>query len=199
MYNFLRGRLAESSPGRIILDVGGMGYELAVPVTSEIFVTPGSELTLWTHLHFAQDGQHLFGFTQRTQRDLFRMLIKVSGVGPKVGLQIISGIQPEELVQVMVSEDWKRLTRIPGIGPKTARRLLIELKEKLTEQELAFIPSGGVPPEPVFNQAFSALSNLGFQPDNVRLALKEISAESALTGIPDLESILKKAIAKLAP
>jgi Holliday junction DNA helicase RuvA len=99
----------------------------------------------------------------------------------------------------MVSEDWKRLTRIPGIGPKTARRLLIELKEKLTEQELAFIPSGGVPPEPVFNQAFSALSNLGFQPDNVRLALKEISAETKATGVPDLESILKRAIAKLAP
>ena len=199
MYHFLRGRLADSSPGRIVLDVGGIGFELAVPVTSEIFAALGSEITLWTHLHFSQDGQHLFGFMQRTQRDLFRMLIKVSGVGPKVGLQIISGIQPEELVQVMITEDWKRLTRIPGIGPKTARRLLIELKEKLTEQELAFIPSGGVPREPVFNQAFSALSNLGFQPDNVRLALKEISVEMEATGIQNLESILKRAIAKLAP
>jgi Holliday junction DNA helicase RuvA len=196
MYYFLRGLLAESIPGRVILDVEGIGYEIAVPTTSDVFAALGSEVLLWTHLHFTQDGPHLYGFAQRTQRDLFLLLIKVSGIGPKMALQILSGIEPEELVQVMVVEDWKRLTRISGIGPKTARRLLIELKEKLTEQELLFIPSGA-PTEPVFNQAFSALNNLGFSPDAVRSALKEISASQ--TGETDLETIIKRAIAKLSP
>ena len=176
MYHFLRGRLADSIPGRVVLEVGGVGYEIAVPILADGFTATGSEVMLWTHLHFSQDGQHLYGFPQRHQRDLFRMLIKVSGVGPKVALQILSGLDPEELVQVMAAEDWKRLTRIPGIGPKTARRLLIELKEKLTEQELMFIPSGA-PAEPIFNQAFSALCNLGFPPDAVRTKLKESQAK----------------------
>lgn len=196
----MRGRLTESIPGRVVLEVGGIGYEIAVPTSTEVFAALGSEVMLWTHLHFTQDGQHLYGFGQRTQRDLFRLLIKVSGIGPKMALSILSGIEPEELVQVMATEDWKRLTRIPGIGPKTARRLLIELKEKLTEQELLFIPSGGVPPEPVFNQAFSALSNLGFAPDSVRTVLKEIAAEMGPAGgNAELEPIIKKAITKLAP
>ncbi len=189
----------ESIPGRVVLEVGGVGYEIGVPTSSEGFAAVGNEVILWAHLQFSQDGFHLYGFAQRTQRDLFRMLIKVTGVGPKVALQILSGLEPQELVQIMVAEDWKRLTRIPGIGPKTARRLLIELKEKLTAQELLFIPTGGAPAEPVYNQAFSALSNLGFAPDSVRIALKEINTESGATPQTDLESIIKRAIAKLAP
>lgn len=201
MYNFLRGRLVDFVPGRVVLDVNGVGFEISVPLSAEPDGRKGSELLLWTHLHFKDDGLQLFGFNQKSERDLFRMLLKVTGIGPRLALQILSGIKPQELVQVMAAEDWKRLTLIPGIGPKTARRLLIELKEKLTDQELQFLPAGGLPPQPVLTQAFAALTNLGFTPDAVRLALKEFSSAEGSGGLgaADLEMIIKKALAKLAP
>ncbi len=195
MYDFLRGELIKILPGRIILEANGIGYDLVVPVGTEPPAKPGSNVQIWTHLHFKDDGFQLFGFTRQPDRDLFRLLIKVSGVGPRIAMQILSGIQAEELVRVMAEEDWKRLTLIPGIGPKTARRLLIELKEKLTAQELQFIPSGSVPSDPSFRLALTALTNLGFSPEAARAALQELAA----SGETNLEIILKSAIAKLSP
>ncbi len=197
MYHYLHGKLAEASPGRVVLEVNGIGFDVVVPASTDNLPRRGEPLTLWTHLHFKEDGFQLFGFLQRTERDLFRLLLRVPGVGPRLAMQILSGIEPEELVQVMAAEDWKRLTLIPGIGPKTARRLLIELKERLTSQELQFIPSGAVPALPVMSQAFAALTNLGFAPEAVRVALKE-AAPNHEPQPNDLEEIVKKALSLLA-
>lgn len=192
MYDFLRGQLVESLPGRLVLDVGGIGFDvITTDQNQDNFGSKGKEVLLWTHLHFKEDSLTLYGFSQRRERELFRLLIKVSGVGPRLALQILSGIRPEELVRAMADEDWKRLTLISGIGPKTARRLLIELKEKLTDQELQFSPSGSTPKDPVLVQAYNALVNLGFPSENVRMAMRDLPASDGL------EEIVKKALAKL--
>jgi len=201
LYHFLRGRLIEFVPGRIILDVGGIGFEVGVPLSAVPNQRKGAEILLWTHLLLRDDALQIFGFPERNERDLFRILLKVSGIGPRSALQILSGIKPSDLVQALAAEDWKRLTLIPGIGPKTARRLLIELKEKLTDRELQLIPSSAGPTDPVLSQAFSALVNLGFGPEAVRVALKDFST-SAGEDQPvteSLEVIIRKALAKLAP
>ncbi len=200
MYQYLRGHLREFHPGQIILEVNGVGFDLAIPTSAVEITASNAELLVWTHLHFKDDGFQLYGFLSRTERDLFRLLLKVSGIGPKMAMQIISGIQPQELVSVMAAEDWKRLTLIPGIGPKTARRLLIELKERLTHQELQFISTSGAPVEPVLTQAFAALTNLGFAPEAVRVALKDLSpAQIGDLSEITLEEIIKKGLARLAP
>lgn len=196
MYHFLRGRIVDFVPGRLILDVQGVGFELSIPQNEDSFGGNETEVLLWTHLHFKDDGFQLFGFRRKSQRDLFRMLLKVTGIGPRLALQILSGVQPEELIRIMAVEDWKQLTLIPGIGPKTARRLLIELKERLTDQELRNLPSEDSPLDPVQKQAFAALTNLGFAPDTVRAALQEIVRDKEH---PELEVLIKTGLKKLAP
>lgn len=192
MYDFLRGRLVENRPGRIVLDVGGIGFVIKTPDhTHQSFQGKREHVSLWTHLIFKEDNVSIYGFAQREERDLFILLLKVSGVGPRVALQILSGIRPAELAEAMENEDWKRLTLISGIGPKTAKRLLIELKEALTDHELIFAPSAGAPQDPLFAQAYNALTNLGFSPDAIRLALKDTPPEGGL------ENIVKSALAKL--
>ncbi len=193
MYEYLKGQLVDRQPGRVILDVGGVGFCLNVPdSTLERIGEAGGSVQLWTHLHFKEDQITLYGFSDPQERDVFRLLITVSGVGPRSAIQILSGIQPEELVRALADEDWKRFTLIPGIGPKTARRLLIELKEKLTDQELLVIPSASQIEDPVLAQAYNALQNLGFPPEKIRYVLREIPREE------DLETIVKQALTKLA-
>lgn len=194
MYDFLRGRLVELDSGRLVLEVNGVGFDVITAVqTGESFVSAGKEVLVYTHLHAKDDGFALYGFARRQERELFRLLIKVSGVGPRLAMQILAGIKPEDLVQAMADEDWKRLTLIPGIGPKTARRLLIQLKEELTDQELLYAPSGGAPSDPVLSQAYQALQNLGVPTDSIRTALKGLSPADGL------EEIVRKALAKLTP
>lgn len=194
MYDFLRGRIVELEPGRLVIEVNGVGFDLVTAdQTGDSFGRAGSDALVYTHLHSREDGFALYGFKGRQERELFRLLIKVSGVGPRLAMQILAGIRPAELVQTLANEDWKRLTLIPGIGPKTARRLLIQLKEKLTDQELLYAPSGGTPSDPVLSQAYRALQNLGIPAESIRQALKDLSPSDGL------EEIVKKALAKLVP
>ncbi len=194
MYEFLRGRLVESRPGQIVLDVGGIGFDIKTPDhIHDLLGGKKGEVLLWTHLIFKEDNLSVYGFVRREERNLFLLLLKVSGVGPRVALQILSHIHPGELIRVMEEEDWKRLTLIPGIGPKKAKRLLIELKEALTDQELVFAPSGGIPQDPILAQAYNALANLGFEPEAIRRALQDVPAAEPL------ETVVKSALTKLAP
>jgi Holliday junction DNA helicase RuvA len=194
LYDFLRGCIVELEPGRLVIEVNGVGFDLVMAdQTGDSFGRIGSETLVYTHLHGREDGFALYGFKVRQERELFRLLIKVNGVGPRLAMQILAGIRPAELVQTLADEDWKRLTLIPGIGPKTARRLLIQLKEKLTDQELLYAPSGGTPSDPVLSQAYRALQNLGVPAENIRQALKDLSPSDGL------EEVVKKALTKLAP
>jgi Holliday junction DNA helicase RuvA len=192
LYDFLRGKLVEIQPGRVVLDVGGIGYSIFIPDHApEVSGSKGEEIHFWTHLHFREDSINLYGFVERRERELFLMLLKVNGVGPKLAMQILSGIKPDELIRAMAEEDWKRLTLIPGIGPKTARRLLIELKERLTDRELISIPGDTVPQYTTLSQAYNALESLGFQTEQIRAAVKDIPASKTL------EEIIKLALIKL--
>jgi len=192
LYDFLRGKVVESQPGRVILEVGGIGFKLTTPDSTCEKLRIDAVAQLWTHLIFREDNIGLYGFSSRRERELFLILLKVSGVGPRLAIQILSGIQPVELIRAMQNEDWKRLTLISGIGPKTAKRLLIELKEVLTSQELRLSPSGGAPTDPVLSQAFSALQSLGFEHDAIRNVLRDVSPDK------ELETIIREALTKLS-
>ncbi|WP_255988024.1 Holliday junction branch migration protein RuvA [Chitinolyticbacter albus] len=132
MIGHLAGKLLEKQPPQIVLDVHGVGYELDVPM-STFYVLPalGADAQLYTHMVVREDAQLLYGFATRAERDLFRHLIKITGIGAKIALAILSGLSSDELALAIASEDVARLSKVPGIGKKTAERLVLELKGKL--------------------------------------------------------------------
>lgn len=132
MIALLRGRLLEKSPSRLIVDVGGVGYDVQVPV-STFFETaePGADVELRIHTHVREDQIALYGFGTPLELQLFEHLISVNGIGPRLALGVLSGIEPRDLVRAVRTADVGRLTRIPGIGKKTAERVTLELKDKL--------------------------------------------------------------------
>jgi Holliday junction DNA helicase RuvA len=161
---FLRGRLLEKHPNRVVVDVNGVGYDVQVPVSSFYGLgDPGSDVSLRIHTHVREDTIALFGFRSSLEQHLFERLITVSGIGPKVALAVLSGIEPPELVQAVQRADVARLTAIPGIGKKTSERIVLELKDRIAPAALP-----GAAPEapraggPVRDDLLSALLNLGY-------------------------------------
>jgi Holliday junction DNA helicase RuvA len=174
----VRGRLLRKEPQEAIVDVGGVGYRVAIPLSTFYRIgEPGAEVTLLTHTHVREDALALFGFLSAAEQALFERLIAVSGVGPKLALSILSGIEAPDLVAALRSSDVARLTRIPGVGKKTAERLILELKDKVqglaATEEAA--PAGPVPT--AREDLVSALVHLGYsRPEaerGVDRALKE--------------------------
>ena len=145
----LKGNLVEKRPPVLVLDVGGVGYELEAPMpTFYDLPKPEVDIVLHTHMVVREDAQKLYGFTHRGQRDLFRNLLKVSGVGPRVGLAILSSLSTEEFLACMADEDVDRLTRVPGIGRKTAQRLLVEMRDRLLQEADDILIQSGQRAEP---------------------------------------------------
>jgi len=185
---FLRGRLAAKHPPSLVIDVGGVGYELEAPM-STFYGLPatGSELTLVTHLVVREDAHVLYGFATERERTLFRELIKVSGVGPRLALGILSGASVDEFHRCVETQDAVSLTRIPGIGRKTAERLIVEMRDRLKAlaSGQAFevrgpLPGGDAGPSPQA-EAFSALVALGYKPAEVTRLLQKIDASVTTT------------------
>src|SRR5687767_9571577 len=148
MIAFLRGRVLEKQPNRSIVETGGVGYELAVPLST--FYTAGdagTEITLRVHTHVREDQLALFGFATSLELTVFERLIAISGIGPKLALAVLSGIEPRELVSAVQRGDHARLTRIPGVGKKTAERIVIELRDRLPKAVEA-AGAGMAAPEP---------------------------------------------------
>jgi Holliday junction DNA helicase RuvA len=171
MIGRLVGVIAEKSPPLVLLDVGGVGYEVDVPM-STFYNLPGlgERVTLLTHFVVREDAQVLFGFATADERSTFRLLVKISGVGPRTALSILSGLSVAELSQAVTRQDSGRLVKVPGIGKKTAERLLLELKGKLG-------PDLSAPAAPVDdNQAdiVQALVALGYNERDAGLALKKL-------------------------
>ncbi|MHC8388021.1 Holliday junction branch migration protein RuvA [Pseudomonas sp. MDT2-39-1] len=185
MIGRLRGTLAEKQPPHLILDVNGLGYELEVPMTT-LYRLPsvGEPLTLHTHLVVREDAQLLYGFFGKRERDFFRELIRLNGVGPKLALALMSSLEVDELVRCVQSQDTSALTKVPGVGKKTAERLLVELKDRFKAWEtvpamFALVPNQpGVPDAaPVAtaeNDAVSALVSLGYKPQEASKAISAI-------------------------
>ena len=185
MIGRLRGTLAEKQPPHLILDVNGLGYELEVPMTT-LYRLPsvGEPLTLHTHLVVREDAQLLYGFASKRERDFFRELIRLNGVGPKLALALMSSLEVDELVRCVQSQDTSALTKVPGVGKKTAERLLVELKDRFKAWEtvpamFALVPNqpGGSEIAPVAtaeNDAVSALISLGYKPQEASKAISAI-------------------------
>ncbi|EGW20416.1 Holliday junction branch migration protein RuvA [Methylobacter tundripaludum] len=186
MIGFLRGKLAHKSPPFLMLDVNGVGYEVEAPMTT-FYDLPaiGSEITLHTHLVVREDAHILFGFSTEADRSMFRTLIKVNGVGPKLALTILSGQSAEEFHRCIHNNDTQALVRLPGVGKKTAERLVIEMRDRLPDLTDSFDSGGtsvaGVDKiQPVNNpkqEAISALCSLGYKPLDAGKMVQNISAE----------------------
>lgn len=165
----LEGRLIEHDGARLVLDVHGVGHELDVTSSVLGLLTGiGSPLVLHTHLVVREDGQYLFGFASRAEREMFRALIKVNGIGPKVAMALLSAMPLAALASAIANESLSLLTRVPGVGRKTAERLVIELRDKLgsvaTGASVASSPSAPRGGDPIADDAESALIALGFKP-----------------------------------
>nr|WP_218626478.1 Holliday junction branch migration protein RuvA [Pseudomonas sp. dw_358] len=182
----MRGTLAEKQPPHLILDVNGLGYELEVPMTTLYRLPPvGEPVTLHTHLVVREDAQLLYGFYERRERELFRELIRLNGVGPKLALALMSGLDVDELVRCVQAQDTSALVRIPGVGKKTAERLLVELKDRFKAWETVpglfqLVPNGPQGPAPVNTaetDAVSALISLGYKPQEASRAVAAIDAK----------------------
>jgi len=200
MIGFLKGRLAMKQPPTLMLDVNGVGYELEAPM-STFYGLPamGEPVALFTHLVVREDAHILFGFGTDAERRLFRGLLKVSGVGPKIALGVLSGASTEDFLRIVEAEDVAMLTRIPGIGRKTAERIIIEMRDsvqKLAMPSLAGAPLGpgmAQPPQSPQSEAFSALIALGYKPPEVTRLLKSAD-EPGLSTTEIIRRALKSAV-----
>jgi len=181
MIAWLEGILIEKQPPSILLNVSGIGYELEAPMTT-FYDLPsvGERTSLFVHMVVREDAQLLFAFSSRQQRELFRSLIKVNGVGPKVALAILSTLSAQELLQCMANEDFKQLTKVPGIGLKTAQRLVVEMKDRLEKEfgEVALearnqAGSGANDRD----DAISALVSLGYKSSDAGRVIKSLSSD----------------------
>jgi len=192
----LRGRLLEKQPHRLVVDVNGVGYDVAVPLSTFYGLgEPGAEIALRIHTHVREDALALYGFATRIELDLFERLIAISGIGPKVALAVLSGIEPAELVRAVERADLARLTAIPGVGKKTSERIVLELKDRLPRVALAAGLETAPEPPAVRDDVLSALINLGYHRP---LAEKAADAAARTTPGGDFERTLKQALRELA-
>lgn len=173
MIAFLSGRLAEKGPAHIVLDVRGVGYRIAMS-TGSLASLPaeGDEVTVHTHLHVREDDLSLFGFESTGEKELFTRLITVSGIGPKVALAALSSFDPDALVAAIASEDVALVSSIPGVGKKTAQRLILELKDKLGVYADGSARAGGAGGSAALAEAREALAAMGFSSAETANALK---------------------------
>ncbi len=192
----LRGRILEKHPNRLVIDVNGVGYDVAVPLSTFYGLgEPGSDITLRIHTHVREDQLALYGFATRLELDLFERLIGISGIGPKVALAVLSGIEPSDLVRAVERADLARLTAIPGVGKKTSERIVLELKDRLPRVSVT-AAAGAAPETPaVKDDVLSALINLGYH-----RPLAERAVDVAIKAMPDVdfERTLKQALRELA-
>jgi Holliday junction DNA helicase RuvA len=198
MIALLRGKLVEKRPPILIVDVMGVGYELEAPMTTFYDLpAPGADVLLHTHLVVREDAQRLYGFSLRQQRDLFRSLLRVSGVGPRVALAILSGLSIDEFIACMTDQDVDRLTRVPGIGRKTAQRLIVEMRDRLAEAGETSAASqrqaGSAPRSDPVGDAVSALIALGYKPVEASRVVRNVAAEDLTS-----EQIIRHALRSLS-
>ncbi|MEY4557076.1 MAG: hypothetical protein RLY42_249 [Pseudomonadota bacterium] len=179
MIGRIQGTLIANTPPRLIIDCHGVGYEVDVPM-STLYQMPslGQQVTLLTHFVVREDAQQLFGFATDSEREAFRALIKISGVGARTALSLLSGMSVEELSQAITLQESGRLTKVPGIGKKTAERLLLELKGKFGA-DIGL--TGQVPQIDSQLEILQALTSLGYSDKEAQLALKQVSPGSSVS------------------
>ncbi len=193
----LTGTLDEKSAGQLIVDVGGVGYEVFIPYSTYYELGElGEEVTLRIYTHVKENDLSLYGFLTQREKDLFNLLIQISGIGPKLGVIILSGLPADELAEAVLAGDLVRLTSIPGVGKKTAERIVLELKEKLDK----LIPDrssreSGRPLAGLNGDVVSALVNLGYQRKAAEKAVREVGREE---GDLRFEGLLRRVLSLLS-
>ena len=198
MIAFLRGRIIDKQPNLIVIDVQGVGYEVHVPLSTYYDAgEAGAEAALRIHTHVREDALQLYGFLTALEEQLFERLISISGIGPKLGIAVLSGIEPAELVSAIQRADVARLTTIPGVGKKTSERIVLELKDRLSQ--MAAVPIGAASAAAATgnrlrDDLLSALQNLGYHRP---LAEKAVDATLAKSEAPTFEQALRGALREL--
>jgi Holliday junction DNA helicase RuvA len=197
----LRGRLLDKQPNRIIVDVNGVGYDVFVPLSTFYSLgEPGAEVVVRVHTHVREDALMLYGFATRLEQDLFERLISISGIGPKLALSVLSGLEPADLMRAIERGDVAQLTGIPGVGKKTSERIVLELKDRLPRVP-AVAPtaeaSGGSPPS-VRDDVLSALLNLGYHRPLAEKAVAAALEKTSNGPDAEFERTLKQALRELA-
>jgi holliday junction DNA helicase RuvA len=189
MIGSLRGRIASKSPPQLTVEVGGLGYEVEAPM-STFFHLPGvgEEVRLLTHLVVREDAHTLYGFASEEERRLFRSLIKVSGVGPKIALALLSGISVSAFAECVQREDVTALTRVPGVGRKTAERLIVEMRDRLAPPAVPGAELAGAAATPE-SEAYGALVALGYRPAEATRLLKAVGP-----GTHSTEDLIRRAL-----
>ena len=192
----LSGAIVDKQPNRLVVDVNGVGYEVAVPLSTFYHLPDtGSQVSLRVHTHVREDTIALFGFATALELEIFQRLIAVSGIGPRLALSVLSGIEPGELVRAVQARDVARLTAIPGIGRKTSERICLELKDRLPEPAPGDEGAAGGAASGLRGDLLSALLNLGYPRAGVEKALDRVLGAS---GPDTFEQRLKQALRELA-
>ena len=196
MISYIKGILEDMSPGMVVVDNHGIGYQMMVPMRGESFPKIGQEIKIYTHMHVREDDVSLFGFLSKEEKEAFELLIGVNGIGPKVGLSVLSTLSVYELKMAVISEDVKTISKTPGLGPKGAKKLILELKDKLSFEELE---EDGMGVEILDTSADSSdsvmitiegLVSLGYSKSEAAIAVNKVEAAKDLTP----EELLKKAL-----
>lgn len=196
MISYIKGILEDMSPGMVVVDNHGIGYQMMVPMRGESFPKIGQEIKIYTHMHVREDDVSLFGFLSKEEKEAFELLIGVNGIGPKVGLSVLSTLSVYELKMAVISEDVKTISKTPGLGPKGAKKLILELKDKLSFEELE---EDGVGAEIFDTSADSSdsvmitiegLVSLGYLKSEAAIAVNKVEDAKDLTP----EELLKKAL-----
>ena len=196
MISYIKGILEDMSPGMVVVDNHGIGYQMMVPMRGESFPKIGQEIKIYTHMHVREDDVSLFGFLSKEEKEAFELLIGVNGLGPKVGLSVLSTLSVYELKMAVISEDVKTISKTPGLGPKGAKKLILELKDKLSFEELE---EDGVGAEIFDTSADSSdsvmitiegLVSLGYSKSEAAIAVNKVEDAKDLTP----EELLKKAL-----
>lgn len=190
MIGFLSGKIIAIKPTQVLLDVSGVGYQIFISISTFEKISESSTISLFIHTHVREDAITLFGFYSEQEKEMFEMLISISGIGPKVALSILSGISVDELSDAILKGDVGRLISIPGVGKKTAERIVLELKSKVSDFDISFTKSIDYS---IRQQAISALITLGYNQKNSEKIVRDL-----LTSNPSLslEEIIKKSLAE---
>ena len=196
MISYIKGILEDMSPGMVVVDNHGIGYQMMVPMRGESFPKIGQGIKIYTHMHVREDDVSLFGFLSKEEKEAFELLIGVNGIGPKVGLSVLSTLSVYELKMAVISEDVKTISKTPGLGPKGAKKLILELKDKLSFEELE---EDGVGAE-IFDTfadssdsvmiTIEGLVSLGYSKSEAAIAVNKVEDAKDLTP----EELLKKAL-----
>jgi len=195
MIGSLHGRIASKTPPQLTVDVGGVGYELEAPLSTFFHLPPvGDEVRLLTHLVVREDAHVLYAFATEDERRLFRNLIRVSGVGPKIALALLSGISVAAFSECVQRGDIGALTRVPGVGRKTAERLIVEMRDRLAPPQAVAGASTAAPVTSAESEAYDALVALGYRPAEAARLLKTVTP-----GTHSTEELIRRALQGAAP